>query len=150
MTGCSVILTEPQAIPNLEGVTIAWDSDEGPRCYNEGPCWSSEHPTRFTAPTGQGGLYLLTTTLQYVDKPVGERSIFVRLNGSEFDNIASLQHPMYEENGRVLNVAVQIRLEAGEYIEVGAFQDSGKSLNIEADAFGEGYPVARAVFELIR
>lgn len=148
-TGCSVILIAQQSVGTSENKLIAWDSASGARCYNTGTVWSEANKTRFTAT--EAGLYTLVSTLWWdAESSTGERALHVTLEGGNKKHLADENHAINSTNGRIEQVFWQGRLALSEWIAIEAFQDSGTTRKVEADAFGTGFPTARATFERIR
>jgi hypothetical protein len=63
----------------------------------------------------------------------GDRIAGIRLNGSQFW-FASNMRTLASSLSSIVNVAGLIKLKAGDYIELMAFQNSGGNLNITYDS----------------
>ncbi len=148
-TGCSVVLTKTQTFTKNSVYAVKWDSDSaaGKRCYNNGPCWTSEKPTRFTAP--ETGLYLIDAFVTLTKSLSGEKFFWIGGPGGEVAKRV-LGETAYEGTEHNFAVSKQIRLEANEYVEVAVYAEVSENPVIEAAEYGSGDSVCRATFELIR
>ncbi|GAP11739.1 hypothetical protein BECAL_02932 [Bellilinea caldifistulae] len=93
--------------------------------------WSSGTPTRLTCQVS--GLYLITGQLSFAGNATGRRIGRIYLNGST--EIALQSHPATSTNPIHITLSVLRILNSGDYIELGAYQDSGSSLNVLTGSF---------------
>lgn len=124
---CRVIRSTDQSISSGAWTAISFSSatwDDRPSGVSAQ--WSSGSPTRLTCRAN--GLYLITGHLSFAGNSTGRRIGRVYLNGST--EIALQSHPAISTNPVHLTFSVLRKLTAGDYIELGAFQDSGGALNV--------------------
>lgn len=84
---------------------------------------------RITIPTGYGGKYLLTATVQFASNNTGYRGIAFFLNNTT----VIAQHTQPAVNGDVtnLNLSKEVILAAGDYVTCRVYQNSTGALNSE-------------------
>jgi len=124
---CRVTRSTDQSISSGAWTAISFSSatwDDRPSSLS--PQWSSGTPTRLTCRAD--GLYLITGHLSFAGNATGRRVARIFLNGST--EIALQSHPASSTNPVHLTFSVLRKLTAGNYIELGAFQDSGGALNV--------------------
>ena len=80
------------------------------------------------------GKYLITGNLRYESNATGERDAWIRLNGSTI--IAEVRQEALEQTpaGTYVNVSTIYDLAVNDYVELGAWQNSGGALNVEVSA----------------
>jgi len=89
----------------------------------------SSNPSRLTVPTGHGGLYLAIAIARFQANATGARSLALAVNGIGFASNTVLNlGAAYPTSVLVAGTYV---LNAGEYVEAFANQDSGSTLNID-------------------
>lgn len=121
-------LTASQSLANGTEAAISWPS--GGADVNVGPMWASGNPTRFTVPSGQGGLYDITGQVVYAASAAGTRRLAeIWVNGAAYLNY----YVDLPSRGAGLDTQVEISRKAvfaaGDYIELRGFQDTGGALN---------------------
>lgn len=92
---------------------------------------TSSNPTRLTCKTP--GNYSVYGNVRFASNATGSRIVAIRKNGT--DVYASARIPAV--NGGTTNIPIytEIDLEAGDYVELTAWQNSGGPLNVESEAF---------------
>lgn len=106
--------------------TISFDTE----MYDLRNMWSSGAPTRLTVPSGMGGIYYIGGQLEFDPNGVGSRQALLLVNGAVVarqagDNAGSGLPSRY-------NVSRDVALNAGDYVELAAFQNSGGTLNLNS------------------
>ena len=97
----------------------AWDTDS---LHS-----TSSNTDRFTIPTGLDGIYLVHGIITFAVNSTGARTLTVAKNG------AGMQVTTFANAGTaapVLSGARILRLVAGDYVSIEAWQDSGGNLNV--------------------
>lgn len=126
--GCRVIRTTPQTIPNAAFTAIAFDTE----INDMGGCWSGAYPTRLIIPSA--GVYRAGASVLFAPSTAARRHLlFIWLtSGTNTYQLArSDSHTSFNAYTGV-NVSVCFYANAGDYIEVIAYQDSGADLNTVA------------------
>ncbi len=90
---------------------------------------TSSFPSRLNAP--YTGLYLLAGSIEFPSNATGVRRLSIILNGTFSDRLVSVNQPSFSGTP-ALSVATLFRLEAGEFVELQAHQNSGGALNVLA------------------
>lgn len=115
--GARVFRNSNQSIPNSTGTPIIFS---GAR-YDNGSFWSASNPTRLTVSVA--GKYLIGGVLDFGTSTTGNRAATIRLNGAT---------PIASSFGAALLrpcVSTVWDMQANDYLELTAFQDSGTALN---------------------
>jgi hypothetical protein len=91
-------------------------------------------PERITIPTGGDGVYLFTGTVTWTADVNGSVRIqYISKNGTPL--IGSVV-PLVTGSGIcATQVALQVKVAAGDYVEFQVFQDAGHSLNVDSAQF---------------
>lgn len=97
---------------------------------------TGSNPTRFTIPSGQPGIYMVTCNVGFVANTTGSRYVKIIKNGTNPTTIpiSSMVATLTLDNNHFLQVNFQDQAVAGDYYECNAFQDSGGPLNTIATA----------------
>lgn len=113
----------PQSVPSGTYTSLALDLEY----FDTDSIHDPAANTRLTAKTP--GLYLITAQATFVQNATGIRDLAVKQNGSstiaEVDQVVSSG-----SNGSVLQLSTIVKLAAGDYVELQAYQNSGVSLNV--------------------
>lgn len=125
----------PYAIVVGSGVTWTETSTWTPVSFGATPAllsgpsgfYSASNPTRLTVPAGMGGLYQVVGCLRFASSGTGQRLARIRLNAATSEVYAS--SPAFAGEP-ALNPVVFVPLEAGDYLELQGWQDSGESLQM--------------------
>jgi hypothetical protein len=100
--------------------------------FNVGAVFNSTQPTRMTAPVA--GRYLITATVRWASNAVGRRALALELNGTAAQIARSNVSP-FLQGGAAFNpeqtVETVYKLNAGDYVEVWAYQNSGGPLDLQ-------------------
>jgi hypothetical protein len=88
----------------------------------------ASNPTRVTIPSGGGGFFYFSGTAEWTASASGRRHLLVRKNGSTI--IWSGQFTAPPAELWLSDITGNAQLVAGDYIELGAIQDSGGNLTI--------------------
>lgn len=111
-----------QSIPNGADTAVALDTNE----INVNGMWATGANTKFTA--ANAGTYRCSGQVTFTSNANGLREAFFRVNGSTV-----LKRPVYSPpNTNTFTAtapAVRIHLNAGDYVELCAYQNSGGALN---------------------
>ncbi len=134
-----VIRTTNQSISNNAVTAISFDTET----YDLGRgLWVVGSPTRITAVVA--GVYTFTGCIRYDANATGLRSALLRANGATLFGAQSESNPSGTNDTAVI-VSADFLLAAGEYVELCAFQNSGISLNSQAQASYENFITAHLV-----
>jgi hypothetical protein len=93
-------------------------------------------PSRFTVPSGKGGLYSFQYSCQNSQKLSANKLYSMKLyvNGSSAAGTLVRQNPTTTGTYDVyLNGSASLQLEAGDYVEVFYWHNAGGSVNLESD-----------------
>lgn len=102
--------------------TVNWSSVS----YDQGPFWSAGNPNRLTAT--EDGVYMAIATVAFDTNGTGERFSYLRKNGTT--TIGNDPQQALSTGATVCQSIGEVNLQAGEFLDVGAFQTSGGNLNI--------------------
>lgn len=96
---------------------------------------TSSNPSRFTIPTGQGGIYLLTCQVVFAASTSGTiRLLKILKNGSVLvadpGGYIGSDGPRGGSQPTSLNGSREVQLDAGDYVEFAVFHDVGSNLSI--------------------
>lgn len=119
-----------QSVGNSSLVQVTYPVEE----YDVGGCFASN---QFTVPAGCGGLWLLTASLAWPSNATGLRYLHFRVGASDTRYGESVLTPI-SGSYTVQQIIVEMELAAAQYVRVYAFQTSGGSLTIPADASAGG------------
>lgn len=129
---CSATRGTTQTIANNTGnVLVSWTSEN----YDVGGMFSPTSTTLGTVPSGRGGIYLISATIQFNTNSTGYRALYVNVGGS-----TRVRHTSNAVSGNPTRLTVTTIQEAtaGQSITIGVFQNSGDPLDITAS---EGMPI---------
>ena len=130
--GVRVWRSTAQTIANNTATAIEFDT-----VINDEDGFSdlSNHPTRLTVPNGMGGKYILGFYLLYSGLSVAGGwypyvATGVKLNGTGFANLVADSEYSASGFGPITSSSCQVNLDAGDYIELIAFQYTGNSNDV--------------------
>jgi hypothetical protein len=124
-SGCSLYKSASQTASNSTWTAITFDSENfDVGGYHD----TSTNNTRITIPTGKGGYYSLTGSLNWGGNTTGARTAAIYLNGSL--NKVLGQHPSTIANDVYTEFNYIMNLSAGDYVEMYGFQLSGGNLGM--------------------
>lgn len=120
--GCRLYRTSNQSIANDTVTSILWNAES----YDTHDFHSlSTNTDRVTIPAGMGGYYMVTCAAQWSAGTSGERSINIRLNGSNYQ-----RNSVTTANADAMSATTVLPMVAGDYISAVAYQVSGGSLTL--------------------
>jgi len=124
--GCSISNSVSQSIPNSTTTTLTFNTEE----YDtDGFHSTSSNTGRITIPTGKGGKYFISTTVNYAGNATGFRQIRILKNGTT--NVASMITTPGDSGDVGLTCSIMLTLVAGDYLEVVTFANhGGAGLNV--------------------
>lgn len=127
---CQAYASANTSIANDSGTVVDLDSE---RYDNDTMHSAVTNTSRITFNTA--GLYVVTFVASFAANAAGDRSAFIRKNGSEFlaMNQKKAVNSATVETG--LGVSVQAMFDAGEFVEAMVQQDSGGALNLLATRY---------------
>lgn len=89
---------------------------------------NSTNNSRITIPAGLGGTYLFNCQWAFANNATGQRVGYIVKNGSGFENLkVEAGNASFLSN---TGFSLALRLNAGDYVELQAYQDSGGSLQV--------------------
>jgi hypothetical protein len=102
----------------------------GAQRHNSGGLFDSGSPSRFTAPVA--GVYDISGTLSFAASAAGTMRVAgIGLNGVV--NFIAVQNGVFNAaNNTYIAVTTQYKLAAGDYVQLGAYQDSGGGILVQA------------------
>lgn len=121
-----------QSIADTTSTAISFSSSEN---------WDTDtihstgtNPSRFTVPTGQGGVYWLYATAFFTPGAGTIRYLSLYKNGSALTttptHLVDAKVPWTAIFSTVLTGGREVTLAAGDYVEFHTYQDSGGALNM--------------------
>jgi hypothetical protein len=104
------------------GKALSFDTAD----FNVGGVYDAAHPDRLTAPVA--GRYLIIGSAMWAANGVGSRQLYLTVNSTALEsNITTGNSEVGEGNGQ--QVESVRHLDAGDVVQLIAYQDSGSSLN---------------------
>lgn len=91
--------------------------------------------TRFTIPANMSGFYRINTVVGFEADSTGDRAVGIRVNGATDPNLVVLiEQPAATINTHLTYISgsVTLKLNAGDYIQLAPYQNSGGTINISA------------------
>lgn len=129
--GCSVYKSGNQSINNNTYTALTWDLEN----YDTDSIHSTASNTsRFTVPTGKGGKWMVSGTIQYGSNATGQRGGAIYLNGSVYCYTNQINATSALDC--ILSSAVVLSLSAGDYVEFYGWQNSGGALDVKGNTTG--------------
>lgn len=116
-------LSAPQSLTNNVEVAISWNVEDFNTDFFHN---NSTNPTRYTA--SLQGVYSFGAGLDFAANTAGTRYMYFKVNGAT--NMGLSQAPGNVGQDTWLQLRDDIQLNAGDYVELLAFQNSGGALNI--------------------
>ena len=125
LVGCSLYKSANQSINNNTFTAITFNSEDyDTDSFHD----TSTNTSRITIPSGKGGKYLITGVIIFQDNATNDRTVYLYKNGtSDQELFAQKNAGGYNTSNGLSFVKV---LNAADYIEVFALQNSGGALNI--------------------
>ena len=124
--GCQSTKSANQSISNETDTTITWNTNTFDT--------DSIHDTvtnnsRFTVPTGKGGKWLLSCTLDWFNNTAGDRYLTLLVNGTMVQLSYGGAFAAGASNQTLTTI---LSLSAADYVEIKGYQTSGGALNVVA------------------
>jgi hypothetical protein len=114
----------PQALGGGVQTTLAFNSE---RYDTAGMHENTTDNSRLTAPID--GIYSVTAQIVWEPGTEAEHELFVRKNGSP-----TIAETNDVTTGNAQSVATQVRLQAGDYVEAEAYQESGDGIDVQLNS----------------
>tara|TARA_R110000868_G_scaffold11064_3_gene54330 strand:- start:1072 stop:1572 length:501 start_codon:yes stop_codon:yes gene_type:complete len=92
---------------------------------------TSSNTSRITIPTGGSGMYLIGAGIEFAANATGTRDVNLRINGTTIIASSRATATSATSATRLMTNTIY-PLNAGDYVEIMAFQNSGGALNITA------------------
>jgi len=128
MPRCRVYQSTAQSIPDAAWTSITFDAEN----YDVKELHdTATNPERITIPPDAGGTYVVTAQVIYAANSTGYRAIRILLNGTTVLAYGSITNPSGTYTVSVPISTIE-QLNAGDYIEVQAYQNSGAALDTVA------------------
>jgi hypothetical protein len=117
------------AIANNTDSALSFDTERFDQGSFHDP---SSNSSRLTVPAGEGGIYLIGGNVQWEANAANVRQASIRKNGSTV--LASVRDNTGASFAHRMTISTLVSLDAADYVELLAFQNSGGNLNIEKAA----------------
>jgi len=135
-----VIRTSVQSIPNSTWTAIGFSQatfDDRPSGLSAH--WSSGTPTRLTCQVA--GVYIISGHISFSANSTGRRVVRILRNGTTQIALSSVN----ATSTQIVHISLSalLKLSVGDYIELGAYQDSGGVLDIAYDTYSPVLSFAR-------
>ena len=123
--GIKAYLTANVNVPTATWVALAFNAE----LFDDGLHSTSTNPSRFAAPSGLGGKYLVIAHAVFTNSPTGgddtARVVRLRKNGT----IVEAEGRLLENGaGTTVVVSTVAQLNAGDYLEMLVYQNSGSTV----------------------
>lgn len=128
-----------QSIPNATVTSVTWDVESHKNVA--GMHSNVTNNSRLIAP--DAGVYLVTANVRFGASATGVRVLVLRKNGTT-DLAQVLASAGDDADTHALHISDQVKLAAGDYIEIRQFQSSGGAL---VNSLLEGDPNAAMTFQ---
>jgi len=135
--GCSLYKnTTAQTLSSGTATAISFNAEEfDTDAFHD----NSTNNTRITIPTGKGGKYIIISAIVFASNTTGIRTISIYKNGSSL--LDTYQHAPTPSAAARCEVTNILSLNAGDYIETYAAQQSGGNLDVNAEQGGTRFAV---------
>jgi hypothetical protein len=116
-----------QSIPNTTPTAVTlttelYDTDG----FHEGVT----NPSRFTVPSGKAGYYSLKGKLYWDGNATGARTLWFLVNATTVVRGSTANLENLSSNPQQMVTTADVQLDAGDYVELIAYQSSGGALNV--------------------
>lgn len=121
-----VTRSAPQSIANNTNSVVTWDTEA---IDTDAIHSTVTNTSRLTVPSGKGGTWLAGFTVQWVGSggtigaDTNTFAIWLQVNGN-----SSIRYCLHEVQG-VVSGSIALQLAAGDYVEVGCYQNTGAAVN---------------------
>ena len=130
LLGAQAYRTTTQSIPDSLDTVVTFDIED----YDRGGIHDNAvNPSRFTVP--RAGRYLVSGNITFTGNNAGIRYFYIRKNGGGLLLVATQTATQSAANTQFGSSKV-FQLEAGDYIEMIAYQNSGGALNVVGSSSG--------------
>lgn len=124
--GCSVQKTTDQSVSSGTATLLTWDSEN----FDTDNFHSNvSNTSRFTIPSGKGGYYLVSGSIQWDANANGIRQVQLFKNGTKVNESLG-GGSVSSANRSAVSFSFVVNVVATDYIELYGRQDSGSSLNV--------------------
>jgi len=127
---CAVKISSPAAISNGADSVVSWAS----ATYDNDTMFSAGTPNRVTVKTA--GIYVVTSTIVWPSNNTGERISWIQLNGSTATRWGNRRGGAWSSGPTEYSIAAQIKCAVNDYIQLGVYQSSGGSLDLQSAGTG--------------
>jgi hypothetical protein len=125
--GCILTTSVTTSCPNETGTAVAFDTET---VDTDGFHDNSTNNSRITIPSGKGGNYLFTGTIDFAANATGYRTLSFFVNaGDEIYTVTRVMAITAASQTTNMTASVVLNLAAAKYVELVGFQNSGGSLN---------------------
>lgn len=114
-----------QSVPDATLTALEWTDED----FDSDAYFDAGNASRLTAAIA--GKYMVGATVQWDSNASGTRALYVAINGNTAQRMAAALNPAAA--GLTQQVAMLLELDAGDYVEIYAEQDSGGARDIGAD-----------------
>lgn len=121
---CRVIRTTAQSIGNGGFTAISFDSED----YDADGMHNTVTPTRITVPVS--GVYRLGGAITWASNAAGIRTFHLRVNGTD---VVCAEDKAAVSGSMSMTISAECYLDLGDYVELYTYQDSGGSLDVQAN-----------------
>lgn len=129
---CSAVRTAAQSITNVTLTTISYTAADE---YDTGSMHDpAVNASRITVPSGGGGLYVVGASVSWQGNPTGNRQVLLALNGAIITGTPD-DRADPGGGGASHRTGIEVRLVAGDFVEVQVLQSSGGALNVTHSRF---------------
>ena len=96
---------------------------------------ASTNPSRITIPAGMGGVYTVTAGIYYAISAATAVQAYIFKNNAQVPG-GTEKHEKVTSVDATLSVGAVLYLQAGDYIELKGYQDSGAAVNVRFESTG--------------
>lgn len=122
--------TSNRSVPNSTPTAIPWQARYPG--YSSSGMWEPSQPDTSQIFIPRSGKYLIICTVRWAANGSGYRMLAIKVNDG--NNIAKVQAPAVGGNPTYQQISAMAHLNAGDYIQIIAVQNSGTTLNLEIEA----------------
>jgi hypothetical protein len=124
---CRVYNSVTQSLTNVTEATLTFDTE---RFDTDSMHSTVTNTGRITFNTA--GLYVVAALVNYANNAAGVRYTYIRHNGANY--VTADTRAATNGLATIVNVAAVMKVAAGDYAEVRAYQSSGGALNVSASS----------------
>ena len=128
-SGARVFNSANQSLTNNTLTALAFDSESfDTDAYHS----TVTNTSRLTVPTGKGGYFLISASVEWPSNTTGARQLFIRVNGTSYIGGVAINSP--PTGSSIQTVGLIYNLADADYVEAVAAQGSGGALNASFDS----------------